>query len=46
MVIPTFVDRALAGQPLEVHGDGTQRRCFCHVYDTIRALKGSWMRAT
>src|SRR3954468_6121545 len=40
MVIPSFVDRALAGEPLEIHGDGTQTRCFCHVADTIRALKG------
>ena len=34
------VERALAGAPLEIHGDGTQTRCFCHVADTIRALKG------
>jgi UDP-glucose 4-epimerase len=40
MVVPSFVERALAGGPLEVHGDGTQTRCFCHVADTIRALKG------
>jgi UDP-glucose 4-epimerase len=40
MVIPRFVDAALAGEPLEVHGDGTQTRCFCHVDDTIRALHG------
>ena len=40
MVIPRFVERALAGRPLEIHGDGTQTRCFCHVPDTIRALKG------
>jgi UDP-glucose 4-epimerase len=39
-VIPTFVSNALAERPLEVHGDGTQVRCFCHVSDTIRALKG------
>ncbi len=39
MVIPRFVERALAGAPLEIHGDGTQTRCFCHVADTIRALK-------
>jgi UDP-glucose 4-epimerase len=38
MVIPSFVERALAGQPLEIHGDGQQTRCFCHVQDTIRAL--------
>jgi UDP-glucose 4-epimerase len=40
MVIPSFVQRALAGKPLEVHGDGTQTRSFCHVSDTIRALNG------
>jgi UDP-glucose 4-epimerase len=39
MVIPTFVERALAGRPLEVHGDGSQTRCFCHVSDTVRALR-------
>jgi UDP-glucose 4-epimerase len=38
MVIPRFVERALAGRPLEIHGDGTQTRCFCHVADTVRAL--------
>jgi UDP-glucose 4-epimerase len=40
MVIPTFVQRALAGAPLEIHGTGEQTRCFCHVADTIRALAG------
>ncbi|HLX20400.1 MAG TPA: NAD-dependent epimerase/dehydratase family protein [Gaiellaceae bacterium] len=40
MVIPRFVAAALAGRPLEIHGDGTQTRCFCHVKDTIRALSG------
>jgi UDP-glucose 4-epimerase len=40
MVIPRFVERALAGEPLEIHGDGTQTRSFCHVADTIRALHG------
>jgi UDP-glucose 4-epimerase len=38
MVVPRFVARALAGHPLEVHGDGTQTRCFCHVSDAVRAL--------
>ena len=38
MVIPRFVERALAGEPLEVHGDGKQTRSFCHVHDTIRAV--------
>ena len=40
MVIPRFVGRALTGEPLEVHGDGTQTRSFCHVQDTIRAVYG------
>jgi len=38
MVVPRFVSAALANRPLEIHGDGTQTRCFCHVHDTIRAL--------
>ena len=40
MVIPRFVERALQGEPLEIFGDGTQTRCFCHVRDTIRGLHG------
>ena len=39
MVVPRFVSAALAGRPLEIHGDGLQTRCFCHVEDTIRALR-------
>jgi UDP-glucose 4-epimerase len=39
MVIPRFVSNALVGKPLEIHGDGNQTRCFCHVFDTIRALE-------
>lgn len=38
MVIPNFVARALAGEPLVVHGDGRQSRCFCHVSDVVRGL--------
>jgi nucleoside-diphosphate-sugar epimerase len=37
-VIPRFVQSALAGEPLEVHGDGSQTRCFCHVTDVVGAL--------
>jgi UDP-glucose 4-epimerase len=40
MVIPRFVEGALTNAPLEVHGDGTQTRCFCHVHDTLEALTG------
>jgi UDP-glucose 4-epimerase len=39
-VIPRFVQAALAGRPLEIHGDGTQTRCFCHVSDIVRGLAG------
>ena len=38
MVIPRFVSQALAGQPLIVHGDGAQSRCFLHVRDVVRTL--------
>ena len=38
MVVPRFVERALASETLEIFGDGHQTRCFCHVSDTIRAL--------
>ncbi|GAA3201839.1 NAD-dependent epimerase/dehydratase family protein [Nonomuraea roseoviolacea] len=38
MVIPRFVQQALAGLPLTVHGDGTQTRCFAHVADVVDAL--------
>ena len=37
-VLPRFVEAALAGRPLEVHGDGGQTRCFCHVSDSVRGL--------
>ena len=38
MVIPRFVNRALAGEPLLVHGSGKQSRCFLHVTDAVEAL--------
>ena len=31
MVLPRFVEAALADRPLQVYGDGKQTRCFCHV---------------
>ena len=39
MVIPRFVERAIGGAAIEIYGDGEQTRCFCHVRDTIRALR-------
>ncbi|MGA2658573.1 MAG: GDP-mannose 4,6-dehydratase [Verrucomicrobiota bacterium] len=40
MVLPSFVTAALQGRELIVHGDGSQRRCFCHVSDVVEALAG------
>ena len=40
LVIPRFVQAALAGTPLEIHGDGNQTRTFCHVLDTVVGLCG------
>lgn len=37
MVVPRFVRQALTGQPITLHGDGRQTRCFTDVRDTIRA---------
>jgi len=39
MVLPRFIAAAKAGQPLRVFGDGCQTRCFCHVADTVEALR-------
>ena len=38
MVVPRFVRCALAGQPIPVYGDGTQRRSFTWVGDVITAV--------
>ena len=38
MVLPRFVSQALEGNSLTVYGDGTQSRCFTHVYDTVDAI--------
>ena len=38
MVVPTFIKQALTGQPITIHGDGRQSRCFAHVSDIVRAL--------
>lgn len=38
MVLPRFVEAALADRPLKVYGDGTQTRCFCQVTDVADAL--------
>jgi UDP-glucose 4-epimerase len=37
-VLPTFVNQALSHNPITIHGDGLQTRCFIHVADTVDAL--------
>jgi UDP-glucose 4-epimerase len=35
-VVANFLREALAGEPLTVHGDGAQSRCFTYIDDTVR----------
>lgn len=37
-VVPRFVEAAVSGQPVVVHDDGQQVRCFLHVADAARAI--------
>jgi dTDP-glucose 4,6-dehydratase len=36
--VPTFISQALRGEPLTVHGDGTQTRSLCYVDDLIEGV--------
>lgn len=36
--LPTFIDQAMRGEPLTVHGDGGQTRSFCYVSDMVDGL--------
>jgi UDP-glucose 4-epimerase len=38
MVVPNFIKAAIKNEPLMVHGDGTQSRCFGHVSDVVEGL--------
>lgn len=38
MVVPRFIKAALANEPITIFGDGTQTRCFAHVYDVVDAV--------
>ena len=38
MVVPRFVQSAIANEPITIYGDGTQKRCFAHVFDVVEAL--------
>lgn len=37
-VVPNFVGQALRGEPITVHGDGSQTRSFCYVDDLVEGL--------
>jgi UDP-glucose 4-epimerase len=37
-VVASFIDQAARGEPLMVHGDGSQTRDFIHVTDVVEAL--------
>jgi UDP-glucose 4-epimerase len=41
-VVANLLRQALAGEPMTVHGDGNQSRCFTYIDDTIRGT----LRAT
>ena len=38
-VVANFMRGSLAGEPLAVHGDGRQSRCFTYVDDTVRGTQ-------
>lgn len=38
MVVPNFIKSAISNEPLIVHGDGSQSRCFGHVLDIVEGL--------
>ena len=38
MVIPRFVRAAIDNKPLQIFGDGSQTRVFCHVSDSVKAI--------
>jgi UDP-glucose 4-epimerase len=38
MVVPTFIQQALAGEPMTIFGTGDQSRCFLHVSDALDAV--------
>ena len=42
-VVANFIRQALAGEPLTVHGDGTQTRCFTYIADTV---EGTFLAGT
>ena len=42
-VVANFIRQALSNEPLTVHGDGTQTRCFTYISDTV---EGTFLAGT
>lgn len=42
-VVANFIRQALANEPITVHGDGSQSRCFTYIDDTV---EGTFLAAT
>ena len=38
MVVPRFIQWAMANEPIQVYGDGQQSRCFANVHDVVNAI--------
>ena len=38
MVVPRFIHQALSGEDITIYGDGTQTRCFAHVFDVVNGI--------
>jgi dTDP-glucose 4,6-dehydratase len=36
--VPTFIEQALLGEPITLHGDGSQTRSLCYVDDLIEGI--------
>jgi dTDP-glucose 4,6-dehydratase len=36
--VPTFIEQALADEPITVHGDGSQTRSLCYVDDLVQGI--------
>ena len=36
--VPKFIDQALRGEPITVHGDGSQTRSLCFVDDLVEGI--------
>ncbi|MEK6710389.1 MAG: UDP-glucuronic acid decarboxylase family protein [Nitrospinota bacterium] len=36
--VPAFLSQALRGEPITVHGDGSQTRSFCYVSDLVEGI--------